>query len=223
MDLEEKPHLSLSSLFLRVFLCHLAFIFFLSFKKSEAPINLVKREFLATTVELKSPPKTPPQSPKPKKPEVVAKQEAPPPVAPSPQVVKDRTLLQKASQSLAKIQKTTDNSTKKQDNSIKIPTALKMSEPLVKAKADPGVTLYSDEISSRLKLLLKLPEFGSVTVKLTLKRNGEVKQVDILKSLSELNAEYVKKALVTIRFPGFGTAFERNDEHTFEIILENEV
>jgi colicin import membrane protein len=235
MDLEEKPYLSLSNLFVRVLICHFIFILFLGLKKTEVSFTPQKKEFIAQTVELKPVLKTvssPQKQLKPvttkgtKETKVVKTEkteEKPSQTVAKIEKMQDRALLEKASQSLAKIEKIQHNSTKKEVDSIKVESNLKQPSPLSEKKEVYGITLYTDEISSRLKLLLKLPEYGSVTVKLTLKRNGEVKEVDIIKTLSDLNADYIKKCLSTIRFPGFGTAFERAEEHTFEIILENEV
>lgn len=81
---------------------------------------------------------------------------------------------------------------------------------------------YRDELASRLKLLLKLPEYGLVKLKLTLARNGKVTHVDILSSESAANRTYIQKTLKTLTFPAFGDNFGSETSHTFQITLSSD-
>jgi colicin import membrane protein len=86
-----------------------------------------------------------------------------------------------------------------------------------------GEKHYRDELASRLKLLLKLPEHGAVQLKLTLNRAGKALKVQIVKSVSQANKNYIEKTLPTLVFPAFGSHFENLSEYTFSIQLSNEL
>jgi colicin import membrane protein len=81
---------------------------------------------------------------------------------------------------------------------------------------------YRDEIAHRLKLSLKLPDYGSVQIKLTIDRSGKVAEMIITKSESAKNQQYLEKNLPTIYFPSFGTQFSGLSQYTFLITLNND-
>lgn len=60
---------------------------------------------------------------------------------------------------------------------------------------------YHKKIVDFLRSSLQLPEIGDVRVKISLKSNGRVDTLVILKSYSEKNQEYVKKKLFELTFP----------------------
>ncbi len=91
------------------------------------------------------------------------------------------------------------------------------------APLSPGEKSYRDELASRLKLMLKLPEHGDVQLKLTLNRTGKALNIVILKSASIVNRSYVEKTLPGLKFPPFGNQFENMSEYTFIIQLSNEL
>lgn len=101
------------------------------------------------------------------------------------------------------------------------------SESLISIDDGSGASLerssYSRELSQRLKLLLKLPEYGEVEVNLTLSRSGKVIAVKCLKYKSTKNARYLEKKLPESTFPGFGDHFPSEQEHTFHLHLSNEL
>jgi colicin import membrane protein len=82
---------------------------------------------------------------------------------------------------------------------------------------------YKEELAARLKLLLKLPEYGEVKIKLTLQRSGKVAKVNVLASESDLNRGHIEKTLPNLTFPPFGSNFENADEYAFTITLSNEL
>lgn len=82
---------------------------------------------------------------------------------------------------------------------------------------------YRDELAGRLKLLLRLPEYGDVKVNLTLDRAGKVVKVVIVNAESTVNRKYIEKTLPTLSLPAFGTNFESATEYTFSITLSNEL
>lgn len=81
---------------------------------------------------------------------------------------------------------------------------------------------YRDELASRLKLLLKLPENGEVKLKLTLDRAGKVHKVKILNSKSNDNRAYIEKTLPLQKMPPFGNNFGSAPEYTFTITLTSD-
>ena len=81
---------------------------------------------------------------------------------------------------------------------------------------------YRDELAGRLKLLLRLPEFGEVKIKLTLSRAGKVAKVSIVSAESAANRTYIEKTIPTLSFPSFGNNFGTLPEYTFLISLSND-
>lgn len=82
---------------------------------------------------------------------------------------------------------------------------------------------YQEELSSMLKLLLRLPEFGQVQIELTLDRLGNVKKIKVVKSESDRNRAYIENAITALSFPPFGHHFSGSPEHTFHIKLDNKM
>lgn len=78
---------------------------------------------------------------------------------------------------------------------------------------------YRDEVAYRLKIGLKLPDYGEIKIKLTLQKTGKVAQVQIVSSKSEKNKQYVEKVVPTLSFPSFGGQFDGASEYTFLITL----
>lgn len=142
---------------------------------------------------------------------------------------KQRELLAKAQQSIANIDKTRGKiaSAKSSDlltatmlpgriDSLQI-DALPDAEPLTVREIG-----YRDELASRLRLLLKLPEHGEVKVKLTLERSGKVAKLVIVNSQSVVNKTYIEKKVPGLTFAPFGNNFDGESQYTFLIALSNE-
>lgn len=81
---------------------------------------------------------------------------------------------------------------------------------------------YRDELAGRLKLLLRLPEYGDVKVKLTLDRAGKVVSVVIISTESAANRKYIEKTLPGLTFPPLGSNFGTDPQYTFSVTLSNE-
>lgn len=139
------------------------------------------------------------------------------------QKAKQQELLAKAQESIAKIRREGVTIDAKQKADLKIPQLT-----LATVAADEvtslslGESSYRDELAGRLKLLLKLPEYGSVKLKLTLQRSGKVSKVAIVSAGSSQNRAYVEKMMPTLQFPPFGTQFGQEPEYTFTITLNND-
>lgn len=131
---------------------------------------------------------------------------------------------------MAKIRSTSEQlsqaktQTVKDENLPKIPVALEIDGMPVDAKGLVGPELtYQEELIGRLKLLLRLPEYGLVRVKLTLERSGKVKQLTVTNAESSKNKSYIEKTLPTLTFPAFGNNFSGQDSFTFSLNLSNEL
>lgn len=81
---------------------------------------------------------------------------------------------------------------------------------------------YCEELVSRLKLHLRLPEVGKVVIKLTLSKLGSVSKVETVALESSLNGKYIENTLPAVNFPSFGPHFGEEEEHTFLLALCNE-
>jgi colicin import membrane protein len=82
---------------------------------------------------------------------------------------------------------------------------------------------YEHELVNRLKLLLRLPQYGEVEIDLTLERSGKVAKIKILSAENSVNRQHVEKNVPTLVFPPFGNSFDGEKQHTFRIKLGNEI
>lgn len=80
---------------------------------------------------------------------------------------------------------------------------------------------YRDQVGKTLKSELKLPEYGAVTMRLTLDPLGKVVKVEIVNSQSSKNRAYVEKNIPMLSFPPFGQQFKGELQCTFSFILKN--
>lgn len=183
-----------------------------------------------------------PEKPKPQK-----KPEPPAPPKPTPEEIaaqaaakaakeaakaKQRELVAKAQENLAKMGETRDKiaSTKTGDLSQ---TAIPQMIGSLKIDALPTLDStegelsskeisYRDEVAYRLKLALKLPDYGEVKLKLTLDRTGKVASVNIISSESAKNKQYIEKTVPSMTFPVFGSRFGLASQFSFMVSLQNE-
>ena len=82
---------------------------------------------------------------------------------------------------------------------------------------------YYDELIMRLKISLKLPEFGEVKALLTLNRLGKVIKAQVTSSKSSKNRKYIEAMLPTLSFPPFGQNFNSEKDHSFTLTLNSDV
>lgn len=162
----------------------------------------------------------------------------PPKAAPTQNTVKSseldkkRELLAKAMGSLAKVEtkttKTSSSSANRDRETIEMPKEMGAfhADTLSFEGSDQGLSIkelgYRDELAMRLKLLLKLPEYGVVKLKLILARSGKVTQVEVISSASEVNRKHLMKVLPTLNFPSFGDNFSKESSHLFQITLSSD-
>ncbi len=125
----------------------------------------------------------------------------------------------------ASIAKNVAKSTSKAPSSISSLAA----ESLVAIEAEdtgdftPAERTYYDELARRLKLALKLPEYGEIKLQLTIARSGSVVAVKNIKSKSKKNSDYLQKAIPKLHLPPFGQNFSGEKEHTFRLTLSSEL
>jgi outer membrane biosynthesis protein TonB len=149
------------------------------------------------------------------KPKAVAKKSPKVENKPKPINPKMQSLLAQAQATMEKVQKTPG---KASAISLPVPQLLHSEEKLTTKE-----TGYQEELASLLKLLLRLPEYGQVSLELTLDRSGKVKKIKFLQSENNRNRSYIEKAIWTVAFPAFGNNFSSASEYTFHIQLENEL
>lgn len=143
---------------------------------------------------------------------------------------KRRELLASAQKSIAKIERTRDKLGASQATLESAPAVPRPIESLQietllgekKQELSSQEIGYHEELASRLKLLLRLPEFGEVKIKLTLERSGRFVKVVIVSAESTSNRKYIEKTLPSLKFPSFGNNFSDLDQYTFVIALSNE-
>jgi colicin import membrane protein len=142
---------------------------------------------------------------------------------------KQEQLLSKAKESLAKMGETRDK--------ISLNSSISLSDTSIPQRiqnlqidtlpAMGGVTLgsqeikYQDELGARLKQALKLPDYGTVKVKLTLTKAGNVAKIEVT-SISDKNKKYIEKTLPTLSFSPFGSHFNGAEQYTFMLTLHND-
>lgn len=173
-------------------------------------------------VKKPSPPKKPPE-----KSELQKKKEG------EEQAARERKqkLLEQAQERIAKIVSNKDKITAKsgKDTLPATPKAITHLQIDTLSAVEGAVALsdreigYRDELAGRLKLLLRLPEYGDVKIKLTLERSGKVADVAIVSSENAANSKYIEKKLPEISFPAFGGDFGSAQQYTFSITLSNEL
>lgn len=146
---------------------------------------------------------------------------------------KELTLLAKAKENLAKMNETRDKISA--SSSVNLDSAA-IPKELVSLNVDAlplgggggssdwgtREASYSDEVAYRLKMALKLPDYGAVKIKLTLDRSGKVIKVVTVHSESNKNKVYVENKILTLIFPSFGQKFQGVPQNTFEITLQND-
>lgn len=146
---------------------------------------------------------------------------------------KERALISKAKETLAKMGETRDKIASSPSINLET-TALPKELGTLQVDALPvdsqggggdwgaKEVSYSGEVASRLKKGLRLPDYGAVKIKLTLDRTGKVIKVETVHSESSKNKTYVESKVPTLLFPPFGQRFKEASENTFVITLQND-
>ena len=146
-------------------------------------------------------------------PKKVMKAKAPPP-SESPKIPKK--LLQDLEESIAKIEG---------KHISKTPSQKKVDVPLpIESEETSDVDLtFHEIIVSYLHEALNLPEHGEVKIELTLRQDGSVAKLIVLKSESEKNKSYLEKSLPSLKFPILDGMFSNKTQQTFILTFCNEL
>jgi colicin import membrane protein len=144
---------------------------------------------------------------------------------------RQQELLAKARQSVAKLDETSNKIGTNKITKLDATDIPKQLENLqIDALPESGTSIqlstnevnYRDEVAYRIKQTLRLPDYGTVKIKLTLNRSGKVITVQIISSESIKNQQYAERTLQGLIFPPFGTRFGDADRYTFLITLNND-
>jgi outer membrane biosynthesis protein TonB len=84
-------------------------------------------------------------------------------------------------------------------------------------------TSYQETLVSYLHQALNLPEHGEVKIELTLRRDGTVANLIVLKTESEKNKSYLEKSLPHLKFPILDGMFSNKNLQTFILTFCNEL
>lgn len=140
----------------------------------------------------------------------------------------EQQLIDKAKKSLAKLNGTSTGSSKASASTIAAAPGL-LEDLQVDAKAvgvENGLTPdqmgYCEEMVSRLRLQLKLPEIGEVKIRLTVDRSGKVLGVKTVSAASAINQAHIEKVVPKLSFPPFGSHFGVDKEKSFLLVLCND-
>ncbi len=208
---------------------HLLALLVFVISKTPPPIQKAPTQFVVHTVKLKPPPPKPKPQPAPQ-PVVVATPEPKPKPAPKPSP-KPKPVVVAAKKPTPKSKPKPQSKTKPQPPNNRLAKLVqeaqdKLSKVDEKVKHTPVAidqSSYEKELAERLRLLLKLPEWGSVRVALTLNRSGAVCGVKILNAQNEANSDYVADRLTGRTLAPFDKHFSGEQQHTFTLTLNNEL
>lgn len=149
-----------------------------------------------------------------------AKQAPPPKAAPTPppRAKISDSLLKELEESIAKIENKSDKPAINKKASSATPIALQ-----IDSMAEEGIeSSYTDTLIGHLHASLSLPDYGEVKIQLSLRQDGTVVKVVVLKAKNEKNRQYLESNLPRLRFPRFDGAWANKKEHTFVLTFCNE-
>jgi len=155
------------------------------------------------------------------------KKNIPKPVQHHKNTVRHNELLDQLKETIEKIDQTSHSISRTQITAI--PKAIEQLHVDTKSynneiwSSDISDTPYRDVLINRLRTSLKLPEFGEVKIILTIRRDGNVRNMSIVNTESITNKNYVEKVLPLFVFPPFGMFFKGEDSRTFSIVLSNDI
>lgn len=85
-----------------------------------------------------------------------------------------------------------------------------------------GSSDYKDVLTRHLHQCLSLPDYGEVKIQLSLRQDGTVCKVIVLKAQSEKNKQYLESNLPRLKFPRFDGTYAGQNEQTFVLTFCNE-
>lgn len=136
------------------------------------------------------------------------------------------SLLKDLEESIAKIEKKSDKGASKTpalSRKSLAPIALQIDSPSsefsneTKEGGD-----YTEILVDHLHQCLSLPDYGEVKIQLSLRQDGTVCKVVVLKAQSEKNKQYLESNLPPLKFPRFDGPYASKKEYTFILTFCNE-
>lgn len=125
-------------------------------------------------------------------------------------------LLQELEESIAKIEG--KDFAKKQRASPSTPLSLQIDAK--RGKGEEATGMYADSLVGQLKQALHLPDFGEVKIQLTLRKDGSLAKIVVLKTESEKNRRYLETHLPHLKFPPLEG---KEKEKTYTLTFCNEL
>lgn len=138
------------------------------------------------------------------------------------------SLLRELEESIAKIEDKSDKNRKAKNPDAKG----KLSTPMVlqidalnglAPENSDNAENYASLLAQCLHASLHLPDFGEVKIELTLKQDGKVVKLKVLKTESEQNKKYLESHLPQLKLPHLNGSFAKQEEHTFVLNFCNEL
>jgi hypothetical protein len=132
------------------------------------------------------------------------------------------SLWKELEESIAKIESKSDKGMdKKTARSTKSLTPIALQIDTAWNEAE-GVGDYKVILADYLHQVLSLPDYGEVKIQLSLRQDGTVCKVVVLKAQSERNKQYLESNLPRLKFPHLDEADASKTEHTFVLTFCNE-
>ena len=137
-------------------------------------------------------------------------------------------ILRELEESIAKIEDKNDKNRKAKNSDHKktllAPSVLQI-DSLQDLKEESVIDSsdYASTLTRHLHASLHLPDFGEVKIELTLKQDGTIAKLRILKTESEQNKKYLESVLPQLKLPHLTGSIAKQDEHTFVLNFCNEL
>jgi hypothetical protein len=215
-----------------VCLLHLLFLLLLLFapqlnfkNKEKRPLIVRECTVAAVVKETKMAPKAKPtpakvlpaSHPKPASRPVAKKIDTP---APAPQKQKEA----RQNRALSNLAKELEKSIAQIERSA--PEKSPTTKTALKLQIDMNEKQESDYVASLTHYLhtaLHLPDFGAVKMELTVREDGSIAKLLVLKAESEENRKYLEKHIPLLHFPPLQGEYAKNNTHAFVLTFCNEL
>ena len=129
------------------------------------------------------------------------------------------SLLKELEESIAKMDKKSFSKTTTPSKAV-VPLPLQID--LQSPGGETADADYTDLLVGELHQSLRLPDFGEVKIQLSLRQDGSVVKVVVLKAQSEKNKQYLESNLMRLKFPRFEGTYSNKKECTFILTFCNE-
>lgn len=132
------------------------------------------------------------------------------------------SLLQELEESIAKIEQKADKKGGIEKLKPGSPLALQIdtSSP-DQTHAEEGS--YIEMLVEHLHQALQLPDYGEVKIQLSLRQDGSVAKIAVLRAKSQKNKRYLEENLPHLRFPRFEGSLAKTQESSFILTFVNEM